>query len=97
MPIYITLFTFTDKGVQSIKNFKKNHARAVKAAEGMGGKVKSLFITMGEYDGVAIGECSGDEAAVAGAIAAAMEGNIRTTTMRAFTPEEFEKIAGMLP
>lgn len=54
-------------------------------------------MTMGEYDGVVIGECSGDEIAVAGAIAASMDGNIRTTTLRAFTPEEFGKIVDMLP
>lgn len=97
MPTYITLIKFTEKGIQSIKGFQKNQAKAVKAAEEIGGKVKSLFMTMGEYDGVVIGECSGDEVAVAGAIAAAMDGNIRTTTMRAFTPEEFAKIVGMLP
>jgi len=97
MPIYITLINFTDKGIQSMKNFQKNQAEAVKAAEGMGGKVKSLFMTMGEYDGVVIGESPNDETHVASVIAAAMEGNIRTKTLRAFTPEEFAKIIEKLP
>ena len=97
MPTYITLINFTNKGVKAIKDFQKNQAEAVKKAEGIGGRIKSIFMTMGEYDGVVIGECSGDEEAVAGAIAAAMDGNIRTKTMRAFTPEEFGKIVGMLP
>lgn len=97
MTTYITLISFTDKGIQSIKNFQKNQAEAVKAAEGAGGKVKSLFMTMGEYDAVVIGESPSDEVHVASVIAAAMDGNIRTKTLRAFTPEEFAKIVGMLP
>jgi len=96
MPTYITLINFTEKGLQTIKNFQKNQAEAVKNAEGIGGKVKSLYMTMGEYDGVVIGECPDDDTAVAGAIAAAMDGNIRTKTLRAFTPEEFAKIVGRL-
>jgi uncharacterized protein with GYD domain len=97
MPTYITLIKFTEKGIQTIKDFQKHQAEAVKKAEGIGGKIKSLYMTMGEYDAVVIGECSNDEEVVAGAIAASMDGDIRTTTMRAFTPEEFAKIVGMLP
>lgn len=97
MPTYITLINFTEKGIQSIKDFQKNQAEAVKKAEGIGGKVTNLYMIMGEYDAMAVSECSGDEEAVAGAIAAAMDGNIRTKTMRAFSPEEFAKIVGMLP
>lgn len=97
MPTYITLINFTDQAIQNIKDLGKLQKEAVKRGEMMGSKVTSLFMTMGEYDAVAICECSGDEAAVAGAIAASMDGNIRTTTLRAFTPEEFGKIVEKLP
>ena len=52
---------------------------------------------MGEYDLVVITECSNDETAVASSLAASMDGNIRTTTLRAFTKEEFGEILKKLP
>jgi uncharacterized protein with GYD domain len=52
---------------------------------------------MGEYDIILITESPSDEAAVAGALAASSDGNIRTCTLRAFTQEEFEAIVKKLP
>jgi uncharacterized protein with GYD domain len=97
MPTYITLINFTDQAVPRIKDSMKLQQEAVKKAESMGAKVTGLYMTMGGYDAVAIFECSSDESAVASNIAASSDGNIRTTTLRAFTPEEFAEIIKKLP
>lgn len=97
MPTYIALLNFSDIGIQSIKEVREKQAAAVKRAEALGVKVKSVYMTMGEYDGVAILEAPNDEAAVASAISAASDGSIRTKTLRAFSAEEFAGIVGKLP
>lgn len=97
MPTYITLINFTDQAIKNIKDIGQLQKEAIEKGASIGVHVSIIYMLMGEYDAMAICECSGDEAAVAGAIAAAMDGNIRTKTLRAFTPEEFGKIIDMIP
>ncbi len=97
MPTYVTLFKWTEQGVKDIKGVPERIASSVKAAESFGGKVQGVYITMGEYDLVSVGEWPSDEAAATTALAISSRGNVRTTTMRAFTPEEFAEIAKKLP
>jgi uncharacterized protein with GYD domain len=52
---------------------------------------------MGEYDILGIADLPNDEAASLVALGLGSRGNVRTTSFRMFTPEEFEKIVKMLP
>ena len=70
---------------------------SIKASEKMGGKVLGVYITTGEYDLVAISEWPNDEAAAAMILAQGALGNVRTTSLKAFTPDEFAKIVARLP
>ncbi len=97
MPIYVTLFKWTDQGVKNIKDVPERIKASTKAAEGFGGKLHGVYITMGEYDLVSIGEWPSDEAATTTALAISSRGNVKTTSMRAFTPEEFAGIVKKLP
>ena len=97
MPTYITLANYTNQGVKNIKESVKANEEAVKIAEEMGEKVIGFYHIMGEYDAIVISECSGDEVAVAGSIMASSDGSVRTTTLRAFTQEEFSEIIRKLP
>jgi uncharacterized protein with GYD domain len=63
----------------------------------MGGKVKDAYLVMGEYDLVVVTEVPNDETAAKMALGTAMQGNVRTMTMRAFGREEMDKIVGSLP
>lgn len=47
---------------------------------------------MGQYDMVVIAEGPPDEAAAAAALATASQGNLRTTTLRAFMAAEFAEV-----
>jgi uncharacterized protein with GYD domain len=97
MPTYITLFKWTEKGVQDIKGARARIEDSIKQAGEFGGKVLGVYLTMGEYDLVSIAEWPSDEVAATGALAICSRGNARTVTMRAFTVDEFSQIIKTLP
>jgi len=97
MPTYGNLMKWTEQGVKTIKDFPQRGAEAVKAAEAVGGKNVKFWILMGEYDLLAIGDFPNDEAAALVSLGLSSTGNVRTTSFRMFTPEEFEKTLKMLP
>jgi uncharacterized protein with GYD domain len=97
MPAYITLVRFTQRGVDSIKESPSRLEAAKKAFEAAGGKMTSFYLTIGQYDAVAIVELPGDEALAKVALALASQGSVRTETLRAFKEDEYRRIIGSLP
>jgi uncharacterized protein with GYD domain len=97
MPIYITLFKWTEQGVKDIKNAPARIEASTKTLQELGGKVLGVYVTMGKYDLVSVTEWPDDEAAATSALAICSRGNARTMTMRAFTTREFAEIAKKLP
>ena len=92
MPTYVTLFKWTEQGVKNVKDAPARFEAAKKLTEAMGGKFLGLYVTMGEYDIIAVTEGPSDEVAAAIALSIASKGNAKTTTMRAFTESEFSEI-----
>jgi uncharacterized protein with GYD domain len=97
MPTYIALCRYTAKGIESVKQSPSRVDAARQAFRQAGGDMKTLYLTMGQYDIVAVIEAPNDEAMARIALALGSQGNVRTETMRAFTEEEFRKIAGSMP
>lgn len=97
MAHYIMLMKLTDQGIKAIKEAPQRLQAASKGWEASGGKILGFFITMGEYDYVTIGEAPSDEVAMGFALALGSLGNVRTTTLKAFTPEEFAALVKRLP
>ena len=97
MPTYIGLMKLTDYGIKNIKEAPQRIEKGIKAYEAMGGKFIGLYVVLGEYDYVAIGEAPSDEAHVAFSLALGSEGFVRTTSLKAFTKEEFAEIVKKLP
>ena len=97
MPTFISLYKLTDQGIKNIKEAPGRVEDAIKGAEAMGAKVIGFYSVMGEYDYVAIGEFPSDEHAATFAMAIGSRGNVRTTTLRAFSKEEFSEIVKRLP
>ena len=88
MPAYVSLINFTDQGVRNAKD-TVNRARAFeKVLEEAGARKIGFWWTMGQYDLVAITEAPDDETAVRLALRLSMSGNVRTTTLRAFSEDE---------
>ena len=97
MATYIGLLKLTDHGIKNIKEAPQRVENGIKAYEAMGGKFIGFYVVLGEYDYVAIGEAPSDEAHVAFSLALGSEGFVRTTTLKAFTKEEFAEIIKKLP
>jgi uncharacterized protein with GYD domain len=91
MPTYIALTNFTEQGVRNIKELPERWRQAQQRSERMGEKI-TLYLTMGQYDAVAIIEAPDDETAARGLLTVAQEGHIRTITLKAFSREETERI-----
>lgn len=97
MPTYITLVTYTQKGAESIKQLPARMEAARKAGKALGADIKQLYLVMGRYDAVVISEAPDDETAAKLALGTAIQGNVRTETLRAFSEAEFMKIVASLP
>jgi len=97
MAKYVILMNLTEQGIKDIKNAPARVEGAAKALEAAGGKLLDFYVVMGSYDYVAIAEGPGDEVAMAQLLGLGMACNVRTTTLKAFTMEEFGKILDMLP
>jgi uncharacterized protein with GYD domain len=97
MPTYIGLYKLTDQGIKNAKDAPGRVEDAVKGAEAMGGKVFGVYAVLGEYDYVSVGEFPSDEVAMAFSLALGSRGNVKGTTLRAFTKEEFAEIVKKLP
>jgi uncharacterized protein with GYD domain len=97
MATYLVLFNLTEQGVKDIKSAPERIRRNAEATAARGAKVVSWYLTMGQYDAAAVIEAPNDETLASGLLALGTQGNVRSTTLRAFSLEEFEKIVGTMP
>lgn len=97
MATYVTLYSFTDQGIRAIKQSPARLQSAIKNGEAAGLKVLAAYYTEGPYDLVVVSEAANEKAAVAFALTTASMGNVRSTTMRAYSPEEFSEIVALMP
>jgi uncharacterized protein with GYD domain len=92
MAKYVVLGNWTDQGVKNVKDTVTRARAAKQAFEKMGVKWDSIYWTVGNYDMVLIVDAPNDETATKAGLATAMQGNIRTTTLRAYGEQEMEGI-----
>ena len=91
MATYIVLVSFTDQGIRSVKDSPDRLGAFKSAAEKLGVTLKSAHYTVCSYDMVTVIEGS-DESVTAALLKLGSLGNIRTQTLRAFSPEEMKGI-----
>jgi uncharacterized protein with GYD domain len=92
MPTYITLMNWTDQGVKSFKDSVERAGAAEVALSPAGIRFKDLHWTVGAYDLIATLEAPDEETLAAALLALAAQGNLRTTTLRAFTADEMKGV-----
>jgi uncharacterized protein with GYD domain len=97
MATYILLMKLTRQGIEDIKNAPARIDQVEKGLEAAGGKLLGFYVTMGEYDYVAIAEGPNDQVALAQLLGLGMMGTVRTNTLKAFGREEFAQILKSLP
>ena len=96
MATFITTIKFTEQGIQNIHESPKRAAAFKSAAKKLGVKVTDIYWTLGSFDGVLIFDAPDDETATAAMLHLSSQGNVQTTTARAFDSSEIEKVIGLL-
>jgi uncharacterized protein with GYD domain len=92
MPTYVSLLNWTDQGVKNFKDTVDRYEAAAAAFGGSGVSFKDIYWTVGPYDIVSVVNGPDDETATAALLSVAAQGNIRTTTMRAFDADEMRSV-----
>ncbi len=92
MPTYIALLDWTEQGVQNFKDSVDRYEAAAQQFEKVGVTFKDVYWTLGTHDLVAIVDAPDDETVAAALLMTASQGNIRTTTLRAFSADEMRGV-----
>ena len=92
MPAYVVLIDWTDQGVRNFKDTVDRYEAAQSQFEALGVRFTDVRWTLGAHDIVSMIEAPDDETLAAALLAVAGQGNIRTTTLRAFTGDEMRTI-----
>jgi uncharacterized protein with GYD domain len=94
MPRYVALLDWTDQGVKNFKDTVDRYEAAQGQLEALGVAFQDVYWTLGAHDLVAVMDAPDDESLAAGLLAVAAQGNIRTTTLRAFSSDEMRSVIG---
>ncbi len=92
MPIYVMLAKWTDQGIRHVADSPARLDQARRALEEMGGHFTSLYMTLGEYDLVGAYEAPDDAVSARFMLLLGRQGNLRTTSLKAFPEEAFRQI-----
>jgi uncharacterized protein with GYD domain len=97
MSTYISLFHFTQQGLQNVHESPHRAEAFKEAAKKAGVKVTQQYWTLGGYDGMIVFEAKSDEAATGLILALEGLGNVTTKTLHAFDADAFVKIIKEAP
>ena len=97
MPTYILLMNYTDQGMRNIKYMPQHVIALRQAVEAAGGMMPHIYLTLGQYDLVAIVEAPSDQACVSISLALSSLGNVRSTTMKAFGEDDLPEVVQNIP
>lgn len=92
MARYVSLVNWTDKGVAAFKDTADRADAAAELAKGLGAELQELYWCLGSYDLVAILDAPDDETVTAFVLKLSSGGNVRTSTMRAYSRDEVSSI-----
>ena len=77
MPTYITLWNYTQQGIEHIDESPDRLDDATELLESLGGELKVFYLTMGAYDLVTVTEFSDDDAAAHAHLRIGQSGAVR--------------------
>jgi uncharacterized protein with GYD domain len=96
MATYISTVRFTEQGLKDIGQTTKRSAAFKATAKKMGVKIQDVYWTLGPFDGLLIFDAPDDATATAAMLRVGSAGNVHTTTARAFTAAEMDKVLAKL-
>lgn len=92
MTSYIVLMNWTEQGARNIRESPKRLDAARRQLGDMGGSFKTFYLTMGEYDMVAVVEAPDDAVLARFSLMLVAAGNVRTRTLKAFPELAYREI-----
>ncbi len=92
MPTYVVLMNWTDQGIRTVRETVQRRDQADALADKHGARIEQVYWTVGPYDIVTIVEALDDESATAFLLDLGTQGNLRTTTLRAYDREQMSGI-----
>ncbi|GMU71683.1 MAG: hypothetical protein AMXMBFR42_11470 [Burkholderiales bacterium] len=95
MATYVVLANFTDQGIRNVKDSPERLSAFRAAAEKLGFSIRHAYYTVGAHDMVVVVE-GPDDAITAGLLKLGSLGNVRTTSMRAWSVDEMKAIIGRI-
>jgi uncharacterized protein with GYD domain len=96
MPTYIRLTNLTAEGFEEIEQSASRTEQMKAMAEEMGGEIRDVFLTMGDYDFVSIAEFPNDQMYTQFALRFAEKGVADTRTLKAIDePEYLDLVQGL--
>ena len=95
--LFICFLNWTDQGAKAVKGVPARHEALKGEIARLGGRLIGGYVMKGQYDVVLVLEMPDDDAMTKLAVGLASRGNVRTTTVRAYLPEEFGKLAAQVP
>lgn len=96
MTTYIMLMNWTEQGAKNVRDSPRRLDAARKQLAEMGGSFKSFFLTMGEFDMVAVVEAPDDAVLARFALMLAASGNLKSRTLKAFPEFAYREIISSL-
>ena len=96
MTTYIMLINWTEQGIRNVRDSPKRLDATRKQLGEMGGAFKSFYLTMGEYDMVAVIEAPDDAVAARFALMLGAAGSVKTRTLKAFPELAYREIIASL-
>jgi uncharacterized protein with GYD domain len=97
MPTFIMTLNWTEQGLRAVKEHPTRSQAAKELAKKCGVEIKQVYITSGEHDLLVIVESPNGDNVAKFALATSAQGNVRTTTARAWPESEFHKLLSELP
>lgn len=96
MPLYIALVSYTERGIQAVRDSPRRLDDAKALLHDMGGRFNAVYMTMGEYDLIFVYEASDDAVAARFTLSLGLLGNVRTKTLKAFGEAAYREIIASL-
>jgi uncharacterized protein with GYD domain len=90
------LANWTDQGAQKVRDSPRRLDAAKRALADMGGEFRSFYMTLGEYDLIAVYEAPDDAVAARFTLLLGALGMVRTKTLKAFPEAAYRQIIASL-
>jgi uncharacterized protein with GYD domain len=97
MPTFILSLNWTDQGIRNVKDAPKRAQAARDLAKKVGVDIKEVYLTTGANDLLLILDAPDGNNVTKFALAMGAQGNVRSTTARAWSEPEFQKLISELP